>query len=69
MTDAGRAYPIPDTAAKAREPAFLEIGNAGPGEFAFGAVNATMELEYSRSIAFFRWSGFDEGGHSSAIGR
>jgi len=43
------------------EPAYLEVGKSGRGEFAFGAVNATMELEYSRSIVFFRWSGFDEG--------
>ena len=50
------------------EPAFLEIGNAGRGEFAFGAVNATMELEYSRSIVFFRWSGFDEGDEVSGDG-
>ncbi|HTO65651.1 MAG TPA: hypothetical protein VMM15_30875 [Bradyrhizobium sp.] len=50
------------------EPAHLEIGKAGRGEFAFGAVNATMELEYSHSIVFFRWSGFDEGDEVSGDG-
>jgi hypothetical protein len=43
------------------EPAHLQIGNDGWAEFAFGAVNATAELEYGRCIVFFRWSGFDEG--------
>ena len=28
------------------EPAYLQIGNDGWAEFAFGAVNATAELEY-----------------------
>jgi len=50
------------------EPAHLEIGKSGRGEFAFGAVNATMELEYSHSIVFFRWSGFDEGDEVSGGG-
>jgi len=27
-----------------------------------------MELEYSRSIVFFRWSGFDEGDEISGEG-
>src|SRR5262249_33017458 len=50
------------------EPASLTIGKNGRGEFAFGVVKATMELEYSRSIAFFRWSGFDEGDEISGEG-
>ena len=50
------------------EPAYLKIGAGGHGEFAFGAVNATMELEYSRSIVFFRWSGVDEGDEVSGGG-
>ena len=29
--------------------------------FAFGGVNATMELEYGQRIVFFNWTGFDEG--------
>ena len=52
------------------EPAYLQIGNDGWAEFAFSAVNASAELEYSRCIVFFRWSGFDEAdeisGHGSA---
>jgi hypothetical protein len=50
------------------EPAYLEIGKDGRGEFAFGAINATVELEYGRSIVFFRWSGFDEGDEVSGSG-
>jgi hypothetical protein len=50
------------------EPASLTIGKNGRGEFAFGVVNATMELEYSRSIVFFRWTGFDEGDEISGEG-
>ena len=49
-------------------PASLTIGKNGCGEFAFGVVNATMELEYSRSIVFFRWTGFDEGDAVSGEG-
>ena len=50
------------------EPAYLQIGNDGWAEFAFGAVNATAELEYGRCIVFFRWSGFDEGDEISGDG-
>lgn len=50
------------------EPAYLEVGKDGRGEFAFGVVSATMELEYGRSIVFFRWSGFDEGDEVSGDG-
>lgn len=50
------------------ESAYLKIGKNGRGEFAFGVVNASMELEYSRSIVFFRWSGFDEGDEISGEG-
>ena len=50
------------------EPASLTIGKNGGGAFAFGVVNATMELEYSRSIVFFRWTGFDEGDEVSGKG-
>jgi hypothetical protein len=42
-------------------PAYFQIGAEGWAEFAFGAVDATAELEYGRRIVFFRWSGFDEG--------
>jgi hypothetical protein len=46
------------------EPAYLEIGSNGNGEFALGVINATATrgLEYSRgSSVFFRWNGSDEG--------
>ena len=43
------------------EPAYLQISSNGWVEFAFGCVTASGELEYSRTIVFFRWSGFDEG--------
>jgi hypothetical protein len=50
------------------EPAHLQIGGDGRAEFAFGALNATAELEYGRSIVFFRWTGFDEGDEISGSG-
>ncbi len=43
------------------EPAYLKIGDDGWAEFAFGVVQASGEIEYSRTIVFFRWQGFDEG--------
>ena len=30
------------------------------GEIAFGALQAGLDLEYSRSMVFFTWAGFDE---------
>ena len=42
-------------------PAYFRIANQGWAGFAFGVVNAAAELEYGRSLVFFRWSGFDEG--------
>jgi hypothetical protein len=49
-------------------PAYFHISNDGWAEFAFGAVNASAELEYGRSTVFFRWSGFDEGDQISGDG-
>jgi hypothetical protein len=49
-------------------PAYLHIGVNGSAEFAFGCVTAGGELEYSRTIVFFRWSGFDEGDQVSGEG-
>ena len=43
------------------EPAYIAFGKNGRGEFAFGAVDATMELGYGQRIVFFDWTGFDEG--------
>jgi hypothetical protein len=50
------------------EPAYLQIGSDGWAEFAFGCVTAGGELEYSRTIVFFRWCGFDEGDEISGDG-
>jgi hypothetical protein len=41
-------------------PAYLKIGKTGRGEFAFGAVQATVKLAYGRYIVFFRCIGFDD---------
>ena len=49
-------------------PAYLEIADKGWAEFAFGAIEATAELEYGRTIVFFRWTGFDEGDEISGDG-
>jgi hypothetical protein len=50
------------------KPAYLQIGGDGRAEFAFGALNATADLEYGHSIVFFRWTGFDEGDEISGTG-
>ena len=42
------------------EPAHVTFDEDGRGEFAFGAVNATIDLEYTRRAVFFTWVGFDE---------
>ena len=43
------------------EQAYMSFARNGRGEFAFGAVDATMELAYGQRIVFFNWTGFDEG--------
>ncbi len=50
------------------EPAYVTFNEDGRGEFAFGVVNATMELEYARRLVFFKWAGFDEGDEVSGSG-
>jgi hypothetical protein len=50
------------------EPAYATFNDDGRGEFAFGAVSATMELEYARRIVFFSWAGFDEGDEVTGSG-
>jgi hypothetical protein len=50
------------------EPAYLHIGADGWAEFAFGCITAGGELEYSRTLVFFRWNGFDEGDEVSGEG-
>ena len=39
------------------EPAYMTFAKNGRGEFAFGAINATMELRYGQRIVFFNWTG------------
>lgn len=41
-------------------PATIIIGKDGHGEISFGAMQAGLELEYSQSMVFFTWQGFDE---------
>lgn len=41
-------------------PATIVIGDNGHGEVAFGAMQASLELAYSRSTVFFTWTGSDE---------
>ena len=50
------------------EPAYVAFDEKGRGEFAFGVINATMDLEYSHSVIFFKWVGFDEGDEMSGSG-
>jgi hypothetical protein len=50
------------------QPAYIEFGQNGRGEFALGAMQATMELEYAAGIVFFHWTGFDEGDEMSGSG-
>src|SRR3546814_19909605 len=42
------------------EPAMLVIQPNGHGQIAFGAMQAGLDLEYSRTAVFFTWQGFDE---------
>lgn len=49
-------------------PAYLQIGDDGWAEFRFGALAATGELAYSRTVVFLRWTGFDEGDEISGDG-
>jgi hypothetical protein len=50
------------------EPAFINIGQAGRGELAFGVVNASLDLEYSQTMVFFTFEGSDEGEEVSGSG-
>jgi hypothetical protein len=49
-------------------PATITFGESGWGEFAFGAVEAGMDLEYGKTVIFFQWVGFDEGDEISGTG-
>src|SRR4029450_6589312 len=50
------------------QPAYIVFSKNGRGEFAFGAIDATLELEYAPRIVFFNWTGFDEGDEVSGSG-
>ena len=41
-------------------PAMITITDHGRGEIAFGALQAGLDLEYSRTSIGFTWEGFDE---------
>ena len=41
-------------------PAMITITGHGRGEIAFGALQAGLDIEYSRSSVGFTWEGFDE---------
>jgi hypothetical protein len=41
-------------------PAAITLAADGHGEIAFGAMQASLDLEYSPSMIFFTWAGFDE---------
>jgi hypothetical protein len=41
-------------------PATLIIDADGHGEISFGALQASLDLEYARLAVFFEWEGFDE---------
>ncbi len=49
-------------------PATMTIGADGHGEIAYGAMQASLELEYSRSMVFFTGAGFDEGDEITGSG-
>ena len=50
------------------EPASMTIGADGHGEIAFGAMQAGLDLEYSPTMIFFTWAGFDEMDEASGSG-
>jgi len=50
------------------DPATILFQADGHGEFAFGCIQAGMDIEYSRTIVFFRWAGCDEGDEISGSG-
>lgn len=47
---------------------YLQIGADGWTEFAFGSVTASGQLEYSKTIVFFRWNGSGDGDEVSGDG-
>lgn len=49
-------------------PANIVIGADGRGEIAFGAMQATLDVEYGATSIVFSWIGFDEGDEISGEG-
>lgn len=49
-------------------PATISIKADGHGQIAFGALQANLDLQYSRSMVFFRWQGSDEMDESTGEG-
>ena len=41
-------------------PATIAIEEDGHGEISFGALQAGLHVEYSRSLVIFTWAGFEE---------
>jgi len=41
-------------------PATITITDQGRGEIAFGALQASLDIEYAQSSIGFTWEGFDE---------
>jgi hypothetical protein len=50
------------------DPAFIDIGRSGRGELVFGAVTASLDLSYSRTIVFFTFEGCDEDNEVTGFG-
>jgi hypothetical protein len=50
------------------EPAFIAFTTSGSGEFAFGAVTASLDCWYSPHTIDFTWVGNDEGDEVSGAG-
>jgi len=50
------------------EHATINLGAEGRGELAVGCIQASLDLEYSRSVVFFRFAGFDEGDEVTGSG-
>jgi hypothetical protein len=49
-------------------PATMTIEADGHGELAYGAMQAGLDLEYSRTVVFFTWNGSDEGDEVKGTG-
>jgi hypothetical protein len=49
-------------------PAYILFATGGHGEFAFGAVQGSVDLEYGKRTVFFTWEGFDEMDETSGSG-